>query len=67
MADRDDRAQFTGFTLYDEQQAVLAQVAKDNGLSRSAALRMIISEWVRLRAEKDGIKFPFVPERETAA
>lgn len=53
-----EKAQFTGFTLYDEQRAVLVQVAKDNGLSQSAALRMIISEWVRLRAAQDGYTVP---------
>jgi predicted DNA-binding ribbon-helix-helix protein len=49
-------------SLYPEQLAVLLQVAKDNGLGNiSAANRMIITDWVRLRAEKDGVQAPSVP------
>jgi hypothetical protein len=61
---KDDKAQFTGVMLYDKDRAVLTQVAKDHGLSMSAAVRMIVAEWVRLRAEKDGYALPQV---ETAS
>lgn len=43
------------FSLYPEQEALLLQVAKDFGLgSMSAALRFVVHDWLRLRAEKDG-------------
>jgi predicted naringenin-chalcone synthase len=65
---KDGKAQFKGYTLYDEQIDVLRQVAKDYGLSSAAALRYIISDWARQRAEKDGVKGAFVPgEAEAVA
>lgn len=62
----DDIARNRNVSLYPEQEAILFQVAKDNGLGNvSAALRYIVTDWVRLRAEKDGVRVPFVPaERE---
>ena len=39
----------TVLTLYDEQRAVLAQVAKETGRTRSGAARFIINDWVNLK------------------
>ena len=63
----DGLAKNRNFSLYPEQEAVLVQVAKDNGLgSVSAALRFVVTDWVRLRAEKDGFQVLNVQAVEAA-
>ena len=38
-----------GISLYPEQDAVIAQFAKESGLGYSAAIRFIIQDWVKLK------------------
>ncbi len=41
------------FTLYEPDMATLHQVGKDNGLaSMSAALRWLINDWKRMKAQQ---------------
>jgi len=46
-------------SLFPEQDAAIAAFAKDSGLENySAALRMIINQWVRYEAERHQARSP---------
>jgi len=51
MSQVKETAEVRSFMLYPSQQAVILQLAKDQGYSsQSSALRRIIDEWVELKA-----------------
>lgn len=53
MLDQKETAEVRSFMLYPSQQAVILQLAKDQGYSsQSSALRRIIDEWVEFKTHQ---------------
>lgn len=50
-----EQVQVRGVSLYPVDWATVESVAKDSGATTSAALRLIIREWVRMKATEVSI------------
>lgn len=53
-------------SLYPRETAIVMQIAKDNGLDFSSALRYIISDWVRMKRDAIIATATPTPEPEAA-
>ena len=55
MPEDTEQVQVRGVSLYPADWATVESVAKDYGATTSAALRLIIRDWVRMQAREAGI------------
>lgn len=57
-----EQVQTRSVSLYPADWSTLDAIARDNGLSTSAALRTVIRDWVRMQAREVGIVLEEEPE-----